>query len=379
MASNDLAKLSICLIVRDEESLLEACLSAIPKEVGEIIVVDTGSKDRTREIASRFHPKLYDFEWCDNFAAARNFAASKATRNWILFIDADEIITPPGYQDLIGAMHNQGVDAYDLIERNYTNDLGIKGWRSLSNIDDYPAMAAGFSGFYDSKMVKLYRNYRGLRWERSIHETLEPSCRQLGCALNSTTIVIHHLEGLKSSKQLKNKSSRYLRAVLKKLQSEPRNAAYWFEAALEFTKNGFLGRADKAYQYAIRFRRNFTEALFNLALLRNACGEYEAAERILQSLRTERRGDVDILSHLSTSLLYQGKWSEAREITQQVLQMNPNLLIPHMNAGVICFELGELEKSRHHFEIALRLAPHAEFAAQAITKIDQDLNESTRP
>ena len=379
MASSDLAKLSVCLIVKDEESLIEACLSAIPRELGELIVVDTGSKDRTREIASCFHPKLYDFEWRDDFAAARNFAASMATREWILFIDADEIITPSGYREIVRAMLNQRVDAYGSILRNYSNDLSVKGWRSMVSIGDYPALVSNFSGFYDSAMVRLYRNYRWIRWERPIHETVVSSCRQLSYQIQSSAIVIHHLAALKTSKELKMKSSRYLREVIKKLQDEPRNAAYWFEAALEFTKNGFLDQADKAYQYAIRFRRNFTEAIFNLALLRNACADYKSAESILRSLRASGRNDVDILAHLSTSLLYQGKWSEAQEIILEVLEINSDLLIPHMNAGLMYFELGEVEKSRQHFEIALKLAPHAEFAAQAIAKIDQSLNVSIQP
>ena len=82
--------ISLCMIVKDEEQHLENCLNSIKELADEIIIVDTGSKDKTKEIAGKFTNKVYDFKWNDDFSEARNFSLSKATKDWILVLDADE-------------------------------------------------------------------------------------------------------------------------------------------------------------------------------------------------------------------------------------------------------------------------------------------------
>lgn len=89
-------KLSVCMIVKNEETMLAGCLDSVAG-ADEIIICDTGSTDSTIEIAKRYTDKVFtDFTWCDDFAAARNHAGSKATGGWILSIDADERLDPDG-------------------------------------------------------------------------------------------------------------------------------------------------------------------------------------------------------------------------------------------------------------------------------------------
>ena len=85
--------LSLCMIVKNEGKNLKSCLSKIVAFVDEIIIVDTGSTDNTKTIASEFTDKIYDFEWCNDFSKARNFSISKASKDWILVLDADEFVT----------------------------------------------------------------------------------------------------------------------------------------------------------------------------------------------------------------------------------------------------------------------------------------------
>ena len=74
-------RMSLCMIVRQEEKALARCLEGIADAVEEIVIVDMGSTDRTKEIARQFTDKIYDFPWMDDFAAARNFAFSKGTES----------------------------------------------------------------------------------------------------------------------------------------------------------------------------------------------------------------------------------------------------------------------------------------------------------
>jgi glycosyltransferase involved in cell wall biosynthesis len=81
------------MIVKNEGKNLKSCLSKIVDFVDEIIIVDTGSTDNTKSIAAEFTDKIYDFEWCNDFSKARNFSISKASKDWILVLDADEFVT----------------------------------------------------------------------------------------------------------------------------------------------------------------------------------------------------------------------------------------------------------------------------------------------
>lgn len=85
--------LSLCMIVKDEEKTLEKCLNSVEGLVDEIIIIDTGSRDTTKEIALKYTKNVFDFVWCNDFSKARNFAISKASNEWILVLDADEVVS----------------------------------------------------------------------------------------------------------------------------------------------------------------------------------------------------------------------------------------------------------------------------------------------
>ena len=93
-------RVSLCMIVRDEEKNLEACLAPVADLFDEIIIVDTGSQDGTIEIARRFTPHVHHFQWCDDFSAARNESLRHATGDWIFWLDADDRVGPSQVADL---------------------------------------------------------------------------------------------------------------------------------------------------------------------------------------------------------------------------------------------------------------------------------------
>lgn len=95
-----MATLSLCMIVKNEEDTLERCLSSVKDALDEIVIVDTGSTDATKKTASRFTNKIFDFKWCDDFAAARNYAFSKASQTYVMWLDADDVITPENLEIL---------------------------------------------------------------------------------------------------------------------------------------------------------------------------------------------------------------------------------------------------------------------------------------
>lgn len=118
--------LSLCMIVKDEAKTLWRCLNSVKSFISEIIIVDTGSKDETKEIASNFNAKIYDFKWINDFSAARNFAFSKATSDYIMWLDGDDYINDDNILKIKLLLENMD-DCYDYVSAEYIlarNDYG---------------------------------------------------------------------------------------------------------------------------------------------------------------------------------------------------------------------------------------------------------------
>lgn len=121
-----MATVSLCMIVKNEEAVLARCLDSICAAVDEIIIVDTGSTDATKEIASRFTDLIFDFEWIDDFSAARNYSFSKATMEFILWLDADDVFTPKDREAFL-ALKNSSLDDTDVVMMRYNTAFDEEG------------------------------------------------------------------------------------------------------------------------------------------------------------------------------------------------------------------------------------------------------------
>ena len=93
--------ISLCMIVRNEEAVLARCLESVKDIVDEIIIVDTGSTDKTKQIASLYTDKIFDFIWIDHFSAARNYSFSKAVMDYCMWMDADDVLPENEKQKLL--------------------------------------------------------------------------------------------------------------------------------------------------------------------------------------------------------------------------------------------------------------------------------------
>lgn len=147
--------ISICLIVKNEEVLLSRCLDSLEGIGDEIIIVDTGSTDNTKQIAAKYTDKIYDFKWVDDFAAARNFAFSKATKEYIYSADADEILNEENHRKFM-EIKQILLSEIEIVQMKYTNQLQ-HGTTYNFNTEYRP---------------KLFKRLRLFTWIDSIHETI---------------------------------------------------------------------------------------------------------------------------------------------------------------------------------------------------------------
>lgn len=151
--------ISACLIVKNEEKILGRCLDSIIEIVDEIVIVDTGSTDKTKEIAGVYTDKIFDFEWIDDFAAARNFSFSKATMEYIYVADADEVIDEENRNKFL-QLKKAMLSEIEIVQMKYTNQLHFNTTYNF-DIEYRP---------------KLYKRVRNFCWVDPIHESisLEP-------------------------------------------------------------------------------------------------------------------------------------------------------------------------------------------------------------
>ena len=112
--------ISLCMIVKNEEQVLARCLDTVADLVDEIIIVDTGSTDATREVAEQYTSLIYDFEWCDDFAAARNFSFSKATMDYIYAPDADEVLDETN-RERFRRLKRELIPEIEIVQMHYVN------------------------------------------------------------------------------------------------------------------------------------------------------------------------------------------------------------------------------------------------------------------
>lgn len=148
---------SLCMIVKNEQSVLERCLNSVFGVFDEIIICDTGSSDSTKSIAEKFTDKIYDFEWCDDFSKARNFAFSKSTGDYNMWLDADDILTNDNRLKLIELKHNIAPET-DVVMMPYCTAFDENGSPTFS--------------FYRERIVK---NNGKLLFSGRVHEAITPT------------------------------------------------------------------------------------------------------------------------------------------------------------------------------------------------------------
>ena len=164
-------RISLCMIVKNEEKVLARCLDSVADLMDEIIIVDTGSTDHTKEIAARYTDKIYDFEWIRDFSAARNYAFSLATMEYIYTADADEVIDEDN-RKRFRYLKECMLPEIEIVQMKYGNQLQHG---TVYNFDE-------------EYRPKLFKRLRQFVWEGSVHEMV-----RLAPVIYDSDIVITHM------------------------------------------------------------------------------------------------------------------------------------------------------------------------------------------
>lgn len=291
--------LSIAMIVKDEEAMLGACLDSVKAIADEIVIVDTGSVDKTVEVAKNYTDKVYSYLWQDDFSAARNFAIDQCCCDWILFLDADERLAAT--RELLSELITSTTkEAFILPMKNYTGP--------------------GCSAYNVIGVLRLFRNLHCYRYIGKIHEQVGIANREVVGYSDYPLISHSYIEPC----QRKDKRRRNIEMLSEQLKWEPENAAFIkYYLGCEWLGLGQYQQAYACFQFAYN-QLDQSHVFFRSSAVRS----------------------------LVTSLRFMGKWEEALVICVKETAVYPEYTDLFFDGGVVLEQLEEYEVATRWFKAA---------------------------
>ncbi|HEX4009240.1 MAG TPA: glycosyltransferase [Solirubrobacteraceae bacterium] len=304
--------ISLCMIVRDEEEMLPRCLAAAAPAVDEIVIVDTGSKDATIEIARSFGARVIEHEWTGSFSEARNVSLQAATGDWLIYLDADEILAvedAPRLRELTGQTWRE---AFYLVETSYTGEVG-----------DGTAVA--------NNALRVFRNRAEYRFKDRLHEQIAHTLpTYVPGRVAQTAVRVTHYGYLGSVREAKEKSQRNVELLRRQ--------------AAESTPTPFLH--------------------FNLGSEYAAAGDVAAAVEELQRAKAMLAGDGSLLTCEYAPALFGrlvlvqrmcGRLDDARRTATEALELFPDLTDMVLAQARVAQALGQLDEAVSLYDRCLEM------------------------
>lgn len=354
---------SLCMIVKNEQDNLAKCLGSVRDFVDEIILVDTGSTDETIKIAKSFGAKIYHYKWSDSFAEARNYSLSKANKQWILIMDADDVFERDDKEKLLSITENkiQGSNIYCCKTLCYTGNTPDDN-SVLSNMN-----------------IRLIKNKMGYKYQGRIHEqiVLREEDKNIPYPIVATDIRFHHYGYLTSHITEKDKHKRNINLIQKELDENPDNAFMLFNMGNEYFALQDIEKALVFYknslQHSVPGQGFFPVLLIRIIMCDDALhNDSELFEFVkLGLLHYPAFTDFEFLK--GNALLRQNRIAEALHSFKKCIKMgtppaNINSIVgvatfkPHYAISSIYVKLGDFNKALTHCVKAIKYYPSFRFA-----------------
>lgn len=278
--------LTLSMIVKNEEKYLRDCLESVKGVADEIIIVDTGSTDRTIEIAKEYNASIFNFQWIDDFAAARNFALKHSTGDYILYLDADERLSENSIGELKKILRQGAKGAFNCTVNN------------IDTVNGKPNIM---------RYTRLFKNHRKLEFRGCVHEQIIDSINELGYKIIETSIEIIHIGYNIPPDKIKEKAARNLVLLLKDYRKKPDNPYTVFQLAQTYN---VVEEKENAIKY------------FTRVLQFNNCPTYYKAHsyRYLAAYEQQKHNYTAALDYALKGLKYNEGQPLLNVITAKILQ-----------------------------------------------------------
>ncbi len=333
-------KISVCIIVKNEENVLARCLDCVKAFADEIIIVDTGSTDKTKEIATRYTNKLFDYVWCDDFSKARNYAFSLATGDYIMWLDADDVLEYSEIEKINQLKLNMVADTYML--------------KYATSFDEF-----GKPNFVFER-ERIMKNDNRAIWHGFVHEAIVPFGN-----VEHLDITIQH------RKTTTNYTKRNLNLFRKALKRGVKfNAREQYYYARELYYWGYYKKCKTELNKFFKMPNKFTPNTIDATLIISKCceklGDIENAKKwLFEGLNI--MPNAEIVCELARIYEKQGNIKNAIYFYQSALNIpKPTLqglfvqtkyyyLIPLLQLVVLYYNMGEINSAQFYHQQAKKL------------------------
>ena len=354
MKTKNIHPISVCIIAKNEEKRIEKCLSSIKPYGFEIVVVDTGSTDRTKEIAAQYADKILDFAWCDDFSAARNFSLQEASNNWIFMMDCDEWIKEIDVEEL------------NYFRKHHSDSVGVISRENL--VTERERLVLNNTDQTDRFFNRKLYHYTGI-----IHEQLTPiRGKEFPCLLLHTTI--EHTGYDMTPEERVAKSERNLTLLHKQLEQEPENPYVYYQlgkgyeiindyqSACEYYGKGLYFDVDPSLAYVRAMVISYGNTLLQT-------GQAEAAlgfEQIYDEFATT----ADFVYLMGRIYMVNGMYPQAVEqfikaTTFETCKFHgANSFLSFYHIGLICEKLNDIDNALAYYRKCSDYPPAFEKVAQ---------------
>ncbi|MCA9118171.1 MAG: tetratricopeptide repeat protein, partial [Planctomycetaceae bacterium] len=347
-------RLSLCMIVRDNEHTIRPCLESIRPWVDEMIVVDTGSTDRTPDICRELGARVSFFEWCDDFSAARNESLRHARGEWVFWMDSDDSIPDDcgcGLRELADGPHDP---------------------RVLGFVCQVHCPGAGDQELTVVDHVKLFRNRPELRFEHRIHEQILPAIRRAGGDVVLTDIHVVHSGADHSEAGRARKLERDFRILAKDLAERPEHPFVLFNLGMTCED---AGRHDDAVDYLRRCltvsgpdESHVRKAYALLVSALTKADRHDEADTVCRSALEQLTDDRELLFRQATLHHHFGRLEDAEAAYRRILEEPAGRHLTSVdihladsktrhNLALVLEDRGQLERAREEWREIVRRRP----------------------
>ncbi len=345
---DEMITISLCMIVKNEEEVLERCLDSIRDAVEEIVIVDTGSIDGTRDIAKKYTEKIYTYPWKEDFASARNYALEKGTMDYLMWMDADDAVSPKCKEALLG-LKKILPPKIDMVMMPYVTGRDENG---------RPAFV-----YYRERLVK---NHKGFRFIGRVHEVIPPR----GNVYYAEEVFIEH-------KRIRKEYSRRNLEIYEDMEKggekfAPRELYYY---GRELLSHGHYKKGAAILEEFLKHPQGWVEnkidATRQLAFCRYGLKEEEGAlSALLKGLEYDvPRGET--CCALGRHFMDRGKWRQAAYWYEQALAAKKDTrtgafvsedcygYLPAISLCVCYDRMGERKLAEYYNELAGKFKPES--------------------
>lgn len=344
--------ISACLITKNEEAWIGDLIEHLKPIVSEFIVVDTGSTDKTVEIARAKGARVSSIKWENDFSKARNASLDKATQRWILIIDPDERLAATDLEKMRALTEAKDVMAYSFDTRNYVRNPQVSNFKPTRG--EYAVYEKDYPGYFESRKVRLFQNVPTTRFVGSVHELVETTLR--GKVIESD-IPFHHYGSAPEIDAQKAKKSLYQAHGQKKIQEQPNDWKAHFELGVEYISAKEFKKAIEELEKAWALSPKDPLIVSNLGYACMEANLLDKADKVLRECLKFAPNHHDTLLNLGVTAMRRESWKESINIFQHLVKLHPQSFLGYRNAGMAFAHLNQLQQAARCFEQAIKIFP----------------------